>query len=358
MEKGKRCKGCKLCVKGRKLVLYITGICSTKCKYCPLSDNRKNKDKIWANEWEVKSFQDVITEARLCKAKGCGVTGGDPLVRLSRTVSYIRLLKKEFGSRFHIHIYLPLTNVTEVNLKKLYFAGVDEIRFHPSLDKPKLWDRVKLASKWGWKIGIEIPVFPDKFVATRKMLESFSVDFINLNELEYSDTNAYSLKKYKVNGDSYGIKGSEKTALKLVSIFPNAHYCSSCLKDSVQMKNRLKLRAKSISKPFDKVTQEGTLVRGAIYFKSLKPGFDYKKRLSRVNKGLMLKKLEAVKEQLGLEFGFNGSSISIDSEGLRLLTSVKNVRKAKDSLKEVDFFGCVVEEYPTKDRFVVELEWL
>ncbi|HRZ19884.1 MAG TPA: radical SAM protein, partial [Methanofastidiosum sp.] len=34
---GKLSKGCKLCIKGRKSVLFVTGLCGVNCYYCPLS---------------------------------------------------------------------------------------------------------------------------------------------------------------------------------------------------------------------------------------------------------------------------------------------------------------------------------
>jgi uncharacterized protein len=356
---GGLCEGCKQCVKGKKLVLYVTGLCNSGCFYCPLSNNRAGVDKVWANERLVSSFSDVVDEATLCKATGAGITGGDPLLRLSRTVSYIRFLKSEFGKKFHIHIYLPLTNVTSSKLERLYNAGVDEIRFHP---KDKDWDRIELATKFKWKIGIEIPVLPDGNKIVKEMISHVSdwIDFVNLNELEYSDTNSQNLKWSVKDSMSYGIAGSERDARKLLLWMQkfkfNVHYCSSKLKDKVQMSNRIKLRAKSVSFGFDTITSEGTLIRGAVYPEGLQPGFDYNSRLAKADKKKVLKMLEAVKDELKLEFGFNG--VVVDSDRLRLLTSVEKLKKAKDSLKEVDFRPAIVEEYPTWDKMIVELEWL
>ena len=89
--------GCKYCINGEKLVLFITGVCKTGCIYCPLSNLRKGKDTIWANEKQCNSVSDVIEEAKESNAKGAGITGGDPLVELERTIEYARALKKEFG---------------------------------------------------------------------------------------------------------------------------------------------------------------------------------------------------------------------------------------------------------------------
>ena len=89
-------KGCQLCVKGSKLVLFVTGICSRNCYYCPLSEKKKNKDVVYANEWPILKDSDIIKEAELCNAKGAGITGGDPLLVCERTCSVIKKLKKTF----------------------------------------------------------------------------------------------------------------------------------------------------------------------------------------------------------------------------------------------------------------------
>jgi pyruvate formate-lyase activating enzyme-like uncharacterized protein len=62
---GEISKGCRLCVKGRKLVVFVTGVCSRNCYYCPLSEEKKNKDVIFANERPVNSKSDIISEHAL-----------------------------------------------------------------------------------------------------------------------------------------------------------------------------------------------------------------------------------------------------------------------------------------------------
>src|SRR3990172_1030674 len=98
---GELARGCRLCEKGAKLVLFVTGKCGRGCFFCPLSDKRRDKDVAWANEREVKSVDDVIEEALRMRAKGAGVTGGDPILKMERTINFISLLKSDFGEGFH-----------------------------------------------------------------------------------------------------------------------------------------------------------------------------------------------------------------------------------------------------------------
>jgi hypothetical protein len=346
-------------VQGKKLVLFVTGLCSRNCFYCPLSERKKNKDRVWADEWEIKSDKDILEEARLCESKGAGITGGDPFLRLGRTIKYIRMLKKRFGKKFHIHLYAPLMNVTENKLKRLHDAGLDEIRFHPKLDDNKLWYRVLLAGKFNWAKGIEIPIIPAYKKQTIGLIEYFkkNIDFFNFNELEFSDANAQNLATLGMRTKdrmSYGVKGSEALALELMKKYPELriHYCTAKLKDKVQLANRLKRRAKNAAHDFDVVTKEGALIRGAIYLDETKPGFGYRKKISSIkNKKKVIEKLSKLKKKLETEFG---RKFLIDDFKYRILTDTLTVKKASKS-----FPNCaLVEEYPTHDAMEVELEFM
>ena len=95
---------CKMCARGTKMVVLITGFCKAKCFYCPLSQHKLGKDRIFANEWELENEDDtdkLIKEAEFIEAYGAGITGGDPLLVWERTERYITFLKENFGSDFH-----------------------------------------------------------------------------------------------------------------------------------------------------------------------------------------------------------------------------------------------------------------
>ncbi|RLE80850.1 MAG: radical SAM protein, partial [Thermoprotei archaeon] len=102
---GDLCEGCRICMHGRKAVIFITGLCPVNCFYCPISAERRGKDLTFVNERQVSSLKELLEEVELMDAEGAGITGGEPLVRLERTINYIRELKKHFGKDFHIHLY-------------------------------------------------------------------------------------------------------------------------------------------------------------------------------------------------------------------------------------------------------------
>ncbi|HJH32618.1 MAG TPA: radical SAM protein [Methanosarcinaceae archaeon] len=262
-------EGCKFCKIGAKMVLFVTGICGRECFYCPISEDRK-KDVTYANERRVTSDEDVISEARQMDALGTGITGGEPLLKPGRVLHYIRLLKSEFGSGHHIHLYTSIAPDKEL-LVALASAELDEIRFHPSCE---LWDSlehtpfavsIKTAIELGMSAGIEIPAM-EGAEGVLPLLGNVG-GFLNLNELEFSDTNADAmhLRGFElVNDMSNAVASSRACAEKLSVHSPKVHFCSSRYKDAVQLKKRLLRIANRTARAFDGITDEGTIVIGMI----------------------------------------------------------------------------------------------
>lgn len=360
--------GCRYCKKGEKMVLFITGICPRRCTYCPLSDNKKDKDVMFADEWLTDDPKDVIAECKLIKAKGAGITGGDPLSRLQRTVKYIRLLKKEFGKKFHIHLYTSLDLVNRKSLKALYDAGLDEIRFHPEIGDFRLWDRISIAKEVSrkWKVGMEIPVIPGKLDETMDLIHYAEeyIDFLNLNELEISDNNANSLTEqgFRTVDDSYAIIDSAKMGKQILKALAKentdlmVNFCSTKVKDSEQLTERIKRRARSVVRDFDHMTGEGLLVRGAIY-PVIEPGFSYREKIRKSMTPANLKKLSQIMSGIKEEYEIPGNLIAIDNEKLRILIAPWILEELVQ-LKEFRYKSAIVTEYPTWDQLETEIEYL
>ena len=267
----KMSRGCRLCLKGAKMVLFVTGACARDCFYCPLSEERKGKDAAYANERLIRSDFDVIDEAKRMGALGTGITGGEPLMKLELTLHYIMLLKDTFGQRHHIHLYTGIAPADSI-IGQLKDAGLDEIRFHPPMDD---WGRfretgfvraLKYSISLGMDAGVEIPAIEPvpEIAGTLAGIGGF----LNLNELEFSDTNCAALKErgYGLRDDiSNAAAGSEEVAHQIVlSIIANTRYCSSRFKDAVQLRERLKRIARITARPFDEISADGTIIYGEI----------------------------------------------------------------------------------------------
>ena len=317
-----------------------------------------------------KEIDIILEEARLCEAKGAGITGGDPLCVIERTCEMITRLKKEFGKEFHIHLYTTPEEITKEKLEMLYSAGLDEIRFHPALKDKKDWEKIVLAKKYPWSIGIEIPVIPDFEKETKELLDFLDgkISFLNLNALEVADTETCKIIElgYETKDDeSYGVLGSEELAFTLMKYVLSkkynfrVHYCTSTLKDRAQMRQRIKRRAENTALETDKITDEGMLLRGALYLPDLKPGFGYRKKLEEIeNRSAIVEELKKLRGKLIEEHAFKENEITLDEFKLRLLCSRRKAKKQKKKIKKAGLIAALTEEYPTKDGLEVEVNFL
>ncbi|MGA8663670.1 MAG: radical SAM protein [Thermoplasmata archaeon] len=278
-HRGDLSPACTQCAEGRKMVLFITGVCRFRCFYCPVSPNRNQKDVVYANERRVLCDDDVLEEAHSIGAGGTGITGGDPLGVVDRVEHYVRLLKTEFGPEHNIHLYTHEPNPEK--LEQLARAGLDEFRLHiphylwgPLSAEGGAYRAVlEKAPSWGIRRGVEIPVLPDKEPELKRLLrtlDEIGVDFVNLNELEFSETNEDHLhdRGYELDPQNgWGVRGSRALAQRLVQdsrLAVPIHYCSSRFKDGVQLRQRLLRRAERTAPTFAERTPDGTVVLGIV----------------------------------------------------------------------------------------------
>lgn len=247
------------------MVLFITGLCARSCWYCPLSRERRGFDRVYANEREISSPSGAIEVARMMAARGTGVTGGEPLVVLPRVIEYCGQLKEEFGDSYYIHLYTG-TAPGESELEALC-GYVDEIRLHPPHGE---WEHfptgaygraAMTARRMGFAIGVEVPSLPGLPVLERALP---LLDFLNINELEWGETNASAMRERALSfadGMHNAVAGAVDWATPLTR-YPKVHWCSSRFKDSVQLRRRLIRIATHTARPFEEVTSDGTILYG------------------------------------------------------------------------------------------------
>ena len=345
---------CRMCAKGAKMVVLVTGLCSTKCFYCPLSFKKGGTDRIFADEWELNNERDtekLVREAEYIDAAGAGITGGDPLFVWQRVKMYITLLKKTFGESFNIHLYTSaLTNAG--HLPDLVAAGLDEIRFHPlphtwgNMDRSPIKKTIQRMNDSSLDVAIEIPVLPKKEKEIFSLIswaDQQGIQWVNLNELEFSERNCddFRSRGYRVkNTISAAVKGSQQTAEKILTMLQKenlkigVHYCSVSFKDGVQLKNRIIRRAKHIATPYDVITKEGTLIKGVIY-----PSDRSLESLLS-----MLQKTNKIPSRL----------LHLDYEKERIEIAAWMLEKIGPQLTKQGYHCFIIEEYPTADKLEVE----
>jgi pyruvate formate-lyase activating enzyme-like uncharacterized protein len=225
-------------------------------------------DVVFADEMAVREISDIIKEATAIDALGTGITGGEPLIKLDYVIECIRALKAALGVDHHIHLYTGITPGRET-LEKLVQAGLDEIRFHPPLETWSnplgLAEALRTAKSLGLIAGVEIPAIKEAPAIVEAVKDADA--FINLNELEFSETNYAGLAAQGFMPEELGCGavGSEEVAKKhFLRDDIKVHYCPSRFKDAVQLRERLLRRAKRTARPFDYLSDEGTIIHGTI----------------------------------------------------------------------------------------------
>jgi len=313
-------EGCKLCRRGAKLVLFLTGVCRNNCYYCPVSLEKIQKDVVYANERRVERIDDIIDEIMLMSAEGVAITGGEPLMRIERLKEFLEVFSH---ADLHTHLYTSLP-IDETVLKELVNAGLNEIRFHPVelRDIERYEEAVKNAIKAGIEVGIEIPAIRyDNSIV--KFVEEHDI-FLNVNELEFSASNYSKLieKGWKA-GEFYEAVESEKIARMYAEKVEKFHYCSVRFKEIAQFRRRL-IRMAFNHPEFYKVTSEGTIVCGLVEGEK--------------------DKMRKLLIQWGIDF------VEVD-EGFEI--PVEEAEKLKDR-----FEVWVIERYPTSNRVILEKQKL
>jgi pyruvate formate-lyase activating enzyme-like uncharacterized protein len=337
-------RGCKYCLRGAKVVLFLNGICQKPdhCSwYCPISEERRGKKDSYADEILMISKEDLLEEIKKINAKGMSITGGEPLseLNLEKTLDYIKFVKSIKGKRFHIHLYTNGINFNEIIGEKLAIAGLDEIRFHPAKEN---WSNIELALQKGISVGAEVPVIPNKKYLENLedfiiYLDKIGAAFINLNEFEFCFPNSQSLKERGFQlkkGSIASVNNSYESALNLIEkisskVSLKIHFCSIRTKDYYQLKNRYLRRAKNIKLPFEVITEEGLLIFAQIEGKE--------EDLKRLN-------LEILSE-----FKIRQNLISFDKEHLQLPFYVALNQDFLDLLVKYDLKGYIVEITPFRN---------
>jgi len=262
-------EGCEQCAKGGKMVMFVYGYCDQRdCFYCPLGENRKNVTQMYANERPIENDEDVIEEAKRMSALGTSITGGEPQEVLDRTCHYLELLKDEFGEDHHTHLYTGITGGRE-NMRRLSEAGLDEIRFHPPLElwgdmHGTEWEEILyIAREEGLTPAFEIPGIraEEEFL---EFLDEGAADFCNINEFEMSDGNYRRMQEegFELKEDHMSAVEGSHDILQKMGDHEKVYFCTSVFKDAAQHRSRLKRMARNISREFDDITEDGTLVYG------------------------------------------------------------------------------------------------
>lgn len=227
--------GCQTCTTGGWSCLFINGRCNASCFYCPTSQDDTG-DPL-TNGILFASAADYAEYVALFGFTGASISGGEPLLTLGRTLSYIDAVRRRCGDTVHLWMYTNGTLMTREIAGELRSAGLDEIRFDIGATNYSL-SKAQLAVGLIPTVTVEIPTVPEEEVLLREKLAemaSVGIQHLNLHQLRLTPHNSKHLasRPYTfMHGENVTVLESELTALRLVryalehGIDLPVHYCS------------------------------------------------------------------------------------------------------------------------------------
>ena len=241
-------------------------------------------------------------------------------------------------------------------------AGLDEIRFHfLDLESEKYTETMAACVESGMLTGVEIPCEPDKENELMELLETMRdmpVQFLNLNELEITVGNHDNMEVRGFNLSdeiTAGAAGSGELATRMrdrvmaASIgaadpedgtvrepFPyHLKFCTATYKDSGQLRRRFIRRGEHTISPHEILTEDGTLLFGAI----------------DCGQGDSESWIDEIHSETGLPKRF----MLYDSENERIELPLSI---AEELVDEIDAPICLVEVHPTHERLEMTVVYL
>jgi len=263
---GSLAPGCRLCTEGAWSCLFINGICNGRCFYCPTAQAGKGEPT--TNTLQFPAVRDYTDYLKAFLFRGAGISGGEPLLTLDRTLQYIEKIRKKFGADMHVWMYTNGMLLDADKLKRLRNAGLNEIRFDISADQYSL-DKVGLAVGVIPCVTIEIPAIPEDAALLRDRLRQMSdlgVNHLNLHQLRCTVHNRPRLaaRPYTfLHGPKVTVLESEQAALEMLRFAADeelavaVNYCSFIYRHRYQGMGSRRRAAGVVRKPHEEITEAG-----------------------------------------------------------------------------------------------------
>ena len=261
---GELSPGCLICGEGYWSCMFINGLCTAHCFYCPqdreIKEERLPKEDIYFND-----AKHYIAYLEKFNFKGVGFSGGEPLLVFDKLLTYIEKIRERFGKSMYLWIYTNGDLVTKDKLIRLNKSGIDEIRFNISANNYDLRP-VELAVNIIDTVIVEIPSIPEDYETVKRCLtkmQKIGVRHLNIHQLQATQ---YNYKNLIDRGYTFlhyhnpPIFESEMSALKLIryaldnKIGLPINYCSSGYKERFQGEGARARKAYLIKKDFEELT--------------------------------------------------------------------------------------------------------
>ncbi len=260
--------GCRHCGEGTWSCLFINGKCNGNCFFCPSAQDEEGEPV--TNTLLFTNPSDYLDYIEKFGIRGVSVSGGEPLMTLDKSVSFLSAVTGRFGDEIHKWLYTNGILITDEILKRLKDAGLNEIRFNLVAQGYKV-DKIKLASQYIDTVTVEIPAIPEDYerlCALLPQLIESGVRFLNLHQLRCTP---YNFNKFRERGYTFlhghdaTVLESEITALKVIKSAADSgiklpiNYCSYVYRNNFQRIRARERSAPYMVKPFEEITSAGMI---------------------------------------------------------------------------------------------------
>ncbi len=241
--------GCRHCGDGTWSCLFINQTCNADCFYCPMEPADREAPPPTALGVDFPSPGRYVDFLEHAGYRGVGLSGGEPLLNLDRTVDFITSIRERSGDNIYLWLYTNGILANRERLDRLFHAGLNEIRFDISAINYRL-KPVRLAREWPWRVTVEIPAIPEdeeRVAQLLHVLAGIGVDHLHLHQLTVNKWNAgrfvernYTLLHEPANA----VLDSELSALRLLKraaeehLALNVQYCAREYKIRFQGRGR------------------------------------------------------------------------------------------------------------------------
>jgi len=272
---GQLSPGCMTCGQGTWSCLFICSACTANCFFCP-QDRKKKKDQPPTESGLLfNNSKDYVDYLERFKFKGVSFSGGEPLLKYKKILTYIRKIRERLGKGIYVWMYTNGDLIDKDKLNALKEAGLDEIRFDIAARKYNL-KAVEMSAGIIEKVTIEIPAIPEDYGILKKCLpqiKAIGVEHLNLHQLM---ANQYCYKQFMhrrytfLHQPSIPVLESEMTALRIIKYLLDnnidlaVNYCSTIYKNRFQKKGYRERFQSFIKEKYEGLTESGFIRRLAI----------------------------------------------------------------------------------------------
>ncbi|MFZ5572156.1 MAG: radical SAM protein [Thermodesulfobacteriota bacterium] len=258
--------GCAACGQGGWSCLFINGKCNCRCFYCPTAQDDLSVPT--TNRIAFRQPQEYAEYIRHFGFAGVSISGGEPLLTLERTVSYMNAVRRTAGDRLHLWLYTNGALLTPEIVAQLQDAGLNEMRFDISAREYDL-GKLELAAGRIPCVTVEIPAIPEDRERVAELLPVLfdaGVNHLNLHQLRLTPHNFEQLKGRPytfLHGEKVTVLESELMVLGLMrsalekNVGLPINYCSYVYKHYYQGAAARKRGARHVMKDHEALTESG-----------------------------------------------------------------------------------------------------